>query len=116
LRAQQRGLNVRDWAQGFGYVRVRQEIHRAEEILTLFTPVPTLIAEAWHDELRLQGSNIDNRDALLTRLRDAVAVLGERHRLYMKLPQAVSQVVPRVYDCGRIHSTGSLAAHQAGNK
>jgi hypothetical protein len=95
LRAQQRGLNVRDWVQGFGYIRLRQQIHRAEEILTLFTPVETLIAEAWHDELRLQGSNIDNREALLTRLRDAVAVLVERQRLYLKLPPPASQVVPQ---------------------
>jgi hypothetical protein len=38
----------------------------------------TVIADAYNDELRLEGSNIDNRDALLKRLRDSLPTLEAR--------------------------------------
>jgi hypothetical protein len=64
-------LSVYDWVQGSGYITLREWIQRAEEALIPIAPLETVIAGAWEDELRLRGANIDNRDELLNRLREA---------------------------------------------
>ena len=75
--ASQGGPSVRDWVQGIGYIYVREQLHRAEEALTLFTPMQTVLADAWLDEMRLNGSNIDNRAELITQLQNAKKVLEQ---------------------------------------
>jgi hypothetical protein len=71
-------IGVQDWVEGSGYITAWEELHRVEEALIVLAPLETVIADSYNDELRLEGSNIDNRDALLTRLRDNVAILKAR--------------------------------------
>src|SRR5690242_18889069 len=66
---------MREWVQGSGYIQLWDQLHRAEETLSLFAPLETVVADAWFDEMRLNGSNIDNRAALLTQLQEALKVL-----------------------------------------
>lgn len=54
-----------------GYVSVWKAIPRAEEALLLLAPTTEVIAGALYDELR-PGSQIDNNDQLLSKLRLAV--------------------------------------------
>lgn len=70
-----------EWLLGTGYVRLWERLHRAEEALILVEPAERVIAGAMADELRLQGSTIDNRDALLTLTRAAVHVMSGRAQL-----------------------------------
>jgi hypothetical protein len=68
--------NTLEWALGYGYVRAWERLHRAEEE-KLFAATPDeLIAEATRDTLRLQGSNIENREQLLDQLQRAASVLA----------------------------------------
>lgn len=68
--------NTLEWALAYGYVRAWERLHRAEEE-KLFAATPDeLIAEAGRDVLRLQGSNIENRDQLLDQLQRATSVLA----------------------------------------
>jgi len=71
VSAPQGGPSVRDWVQGIGYIHLWDQLHRAEETLTLFAPVDTVLADAWLDEMRLNGSTIDNRAELITQLKKA---------------------------------------------
>jgi hypothetical protein len=71
-------LGVQVWVEGSGYITAWEELHRLEESLIVLAPLETVIADGYNDELRLEGSNIDNRDALLTRLRDNLAILKAR--------------------------------------
>ena len=64
-----------EWALGYGYIRVRADLNRAEEAALLVAPLNRLIAEAARDELRLRGSNIDNREDLLDQLHRATSIL-----------------------------------------
>jgi hypothetical protein len=64
-----------EWVMGTGYIRLWQQIHRLQEATILFGPVDRVIAAGLDDETRLQGSNIDNRDLLLGRLREALTVV-----------------------------------------
>ena len=57
-------FSAQDWIGASGYIRLWELLHRAEEALLLLAPLETVAADAWHDQLRLQGSNIDSRDAL----------------------------------------------------
>jgi hypothetical protein len=41
--------------QGSGYIQLWDQLHRAEEALSLFAPLATVIADAWFDEIRLNG-------------------------------------------------------------
>jgi hypothetical protein len=63
-----------EWALGYGYVRSREHLHRLEEAALASAPQEILIAEATNDFLRLQGSNIDNREQLLEQLHRALSV------------------------------------------
>jgi hypothetical protein len=52
--------NARDWIGASGYIRLWEQLHRAEEVLIMLAPLETVLADAWSDQLRLEGSNIDN--------------------------------------------------------
>jgi hypothetical protein len=65
-----------EWALGYGYVRLWERLHRAEEEKLFAAAYDELIAEATRDTLRLQGSNIENRDQLLDQLQRATSVLA----------------------------------------
>jgi hypothetical protein len=67
-----------EWLLGIGYVRLWERVHRGEEALIMVQPTERVIADALGDQLRLQGSSIDNRDELLLRVRTAVDVLCAR--------------------------------------
>jgi hypothetical protein len=67
---------MQDWVLGYGYIKLREQIHRAEENFLLIAPRSAVLAEAWRDKLRLQDSTIPNHNALLDSLNDAVAVLN----------------------------------------
>jgi hypothetical protein len=69
---------VHNWVEGSGYITAWEELHRVEEALIVLAPLETVIADSYSDELRLEGSNIDNRDVLLTRLRENVRTLEKR--------------------------------------
>lgn len=81
------------WVLGIGYIGVWGSVHRAEEALLLTAPGEVVVAEALADELRLQGSTIENRDALLDRLRTAASVIARVGGF--QLPGAPPPVPPR---------------------
>jgi hypothetical protein len=65
------------WVDGAGYIAVWERAHRAEEALIGAEPAGRLTDEAVHDELRLKGSAIPNRDDLLAISRTAKAWLRD---------------------------------------
>src|SRR5262245_15194699 len=72
-----------DWILGLGYVRLWEQVHRLEEELMMVGPIPTVIGEAFADSARLNGSNIENRDALLQKITDAIQVLKWRAGIFI---------------------------------
>ena len=87
-----------EWALGYGYVRLWERLHRIEEEKLFAAPPDELIAEAARDTLRLQGSNVDNRDQLLDQLQRAASVLafnaGVSAGLVPAPPPAVAGLAP----------------------
>ena len=78
------------WVLATGYINVWQRIHRAEEALIDVEPIESVIGGALYDEERLRGSTMDNRDALLARLRQAVRDLSPPATVYLaQQPPAV---------------------------
>ncbi|MDQ3930756.1 MAG: hypothetical protein M3328_16615, partial [Chloroflexota bacterium] len=71
-----------------GYITLWQRLHQAEEALVEVEPTAQVIAGAVHDELRLVGSTIANSQALLAKLRRAVAVLSGPGARYLTFPPA----------------------------
>jgi len=71
-------FSAQDWIGASGYIRLWELLHRAEEALILLAPLETVAADAWHDQLRLEGSNIDNRHALLQCLEKNLALLRRK--------------------------------------
>ncbi len=71
-------LEKRDlrWADATGYINAWFGVHAAEEALIGIAPISLVLDEAVFDELRLAGSTISNRDAMLAELKSARAVLG----------------------------------------
>jgi hypothetical protein len=62
------------WVTGAGYIELWHRVHRAQEAMIKLEP-PSEVAEgAMRDDERLRDANIANREALLDRLRSAVAV------------------------------------------
>jgi hypothetical protein len=72
----ERSVPLLGWALGTAYVRLWEDIHRAEEALLVLLPREALIADMQDDELRLQDSTLDSRDSILAKLRGAIAVLS----------------------------------------
>jgi hypothetical protein len=87
-----------EWALGYGYVRLWERLHRIEEEKLFAASPDELIAEAARDALRLQGSNVDNRDQLLDQLQRAASVLafnaGVSAGLVPAPPAAVAGLAP----------------------
>ena len=75
---------ILEWIRGTGYINLWEETHRSEEPLILAARLERVVAEALNDEIRLTGSNIDNRDMLLGHLRDAVMILRQPGSLYVR--------------------------------
>lgn len=73
------------WVSASGYTDLWNRIHRAEEALILLMPLEAAIATSLYDELRLRGSTIDNREDLVTRLKES------RNKLEEELQQNVAQ-------------------------
>ncbi|GLV55780.1 hypothetical protein KDH_26240 [Dictyobacter sp. S3.2.2.5] len=71
------------WVVGTGYLNAWNLIHRAEEAMIDIAPRLEVIREAYHDELSLEGSSIDSRNATLTKLRLAVKNLSPLAIQYM---------------------------------
>ena len=69
-----------DWTAAFGYIRLWEQLHRAEEALILLAPVETVLSDAWNDKMRLEGSSIGNRQELIDCLEDS------RERLRQTVP------------------------------
>ena len=74
------------WAIGYGYTAAWSRVHRAEEALIAIAPLDYVIEGAYYDELRLEGSEMPNRDHLLMTLRKAVETLGPDATRYLKTP------------------------------
>lgn len=65
VREQATGPGDMRWVNGAGYIAIWQRLHRAEEALLGVEPGDELLDEVIHDELRLKGSAIPNRDDLI---------------------------------------------------
>lgn len=65
VREQATGPGDMRWVNGAGYIAIWQRLHRAEEALLGVEPGDELLDEAIHDELRVKGSAIPNRDDLI---------------------------------------------------
>ena len=63
------------WAMGYGYINAWGKLHRAEEALVEVEPEEMTMRGAMHDKMAIAGSQISNRDELLTKLRYAVKKL-----------------------------------------
>lgn len=72
------------WVSAIGYVNVWDRMYRAEEALIEVAPQEMVLAEALYDELRLQGSTIDNCEDLLAKLRQAVIAIDSNASKYLK--------------------------------
>jgi hypothetical protein len=72
------------WVLAVGYINAWKRLHQAEESLIEVAPAETVIAWALYDEMRLQGSNVDNCDDLLAKLRQAVDAIDPSAKKYFK--------------------------------
>jgi hypothetical protein len=80
------------WIQRSGYLNAWSLVYRSEEALLELEPIPTVIQDALHDELRLTGSEIQHSEHLLTKLRVAVSTLSAEATPYLISP------LPAVHD------------------
>jgi hypothetical protein len=71
------------WILGTGYINLWTLVHRAEEALLLVQPPDEVGAAGLYDEMRLQGSDIQNSDQLLVKLRMAVVRLAPATAIYL---------------------------------
>lgn len=74
------------WLLGTGYIDAWQRLHSIEVALLGLEPVDRVLREALGDEMRLEGSKIPQRDALLARLRTAVVSLSPTAGQYLIKP------------------------------
>jgi hypothetical protein len=63
------------WVTGLGYIELWHRVHHAEEAMIKVEPIPEALEGAMRDESRLMNANMENKEALLQRLRNAVALL-----------------------------------------
>ncbi|MBV9171101.1 MAG: hypothetical protein JOZ81_13565 [Chloroflexi bacterium] len=66
------------WVLGHGYIHLWRTLNRAEEALLELAPAHLVLAEAAFDRLRIDGSNMQQRDRLLAMLEGAATVLRGR--------------------------------------
>ncbi len=64
------------WVLATGYINAWYRLHRGEEALIMIRPLDQVLAGAFYDEMRLQGSDIPNSDSLLRKLHWAVTQLS----------------------------------------
>ena len=64
------------WVTGAGYIALWNRVLRADEALLELVPREKVVALGLNDEMRLRGSQIDQRDNLLAKLTRAIEVLG----------------------------------------
>lgn len=69
------------WTLGIGFVELWQRLHAADAALYPMRSRELVVADGLVDELRILGSGMKNEDALLTRLRHALVVLGGKAHL-----------------------------------
>ena len=82
-------LAVQDarWVLGIGYVNAWTLLYQAKEATIEYEPADAVLEVALYDEQRLIGSNIDNADLLLDKLRRAVLRLYPDATCYLsRLP------------------------------
>lgn len=65
-----------EWFLGTGYLNLWRRVHWAQEALARLVPADVLPSFALAEIHRLQGSEIDGRDAELSQLRTALTLLG----------------------------------------
>src|SRR5579885_1682692 len=75
-----RGLS---WLLATGYINMWRGLHHAEEAMIEIEPAEAVLNKAIHDELCLQGSNMNNSEELLDKLRIAVKVLSVTGTRYL---------------------------------
>ncbi|HEV8229762.1 MAG TPA: hypothetical protein VGQ86_07375 [Candidatus Limnocylindria bacterium] len=68
----------REYVSGTGYISLWNRVHRCEEAVIVFQPVPSVLAAASHDLLRLDGSNMNDRDKLKNLLTEAIKTLESK--------------------------------------
>jgi hypothetical protein len=71
------------WFLGTGYIDAWRRLHAIDEAVLFIEPTPLVLLDAFSDEIRLQGSNIPQSQALLKRLRLAVLSLSEKAAHYL---------------------------------
>jgi hypothetical protein len=75
------------WVLGIGYVNAWTLLYQAKEATIEYEPADAVLEVALYDEQRLNGSNIDNADLLLDKLRRAVLRLYPDSTCYLsRLP------------------------------
>ena len=79
------------WVTASGYIDLWQEMDNAEESLINMLPREDVIADALYDEMRIKDSNMDTSDALLDKLRWAVAALDPFAKAYLQSPPSKLQ-------------------------
>jgi hypothetical protein len=65
------------WVLGDAYSELWRRVHRADETWMHFAPVDHVIADAYEAKRRLKGSDLDNREDLLSDLNEALGSLGK---------------------------------------
>ncbi len=75
-----RGLS---WLLATGYINMWRGLHHAEEAMIEIEPAEAVLNKAIHDELCLQGSNMNNSEELLDKLRIAVKMLSATGTRYL---------------------------------
>ncbi len=65
----------RVWIAGTGYIDLWNRLHRAEEAMIIIAPLPSILAAALYDRLRLLGSDIGHQTELVSRLDAASTTL-----------------------------------------
>jgi hypothetical protein len=79
-----------EWVLATGYVDIWSQLYDIEEALFEIAPEEKVLEWAFNDELRLDGSEIDDkhRQALLSKVRRAVADINPNAAAYLEAPPA----------------------------
>ena len=78
------------WVLATGYSKVWRRLYNAEEAMIEVAPQKKALEGAYYDEARLEGSDIKNRDDLLSKLRKAVVSIDPSAHKYLKSTAAVA--------------------------
>jgi hypothetical protein len=78
------------WLMATGYSNVWGRVYRAEEAMIEVEPQSKVLVGSYYDESRLEGSDIQNRDDLLAKLRKAVVSIDPCAHKYLKSTASVT--------------------------